>query len=173
MDRLRLAWVACVLGIASGCHTQDAVLLSATADAPVEQYQLWVFDDDTESLAYSSGFSAVSTPGLPPLDLTKDKLKLAIKLSRGGHFTLLLVGVMGEVKNGKPAPSATVLFWGGKVHVDGSTEVKARLLTVPPGDDADGDYWPDGSAFMQHVPEAASLYAGKMDVLDCDDKLDM
>src|SRR5258707_15841747 len=114
MDRLGLAWVACVIGMASGCHTKEAVFLSATADAAVEQYQLWVFDDDTESLAYSSGFSAVSTPGLPPLDLTKDKLKLALKLSRGGHFTLLLVGVIGEVKNGKPAPAATLLFRGGK-----------------------------------------------------------
>jgi hypothetical protein len=174
MDRLRLALVACVFGITAGCHGQDSVLLSATADAPVEQYQLWLFDNDTQSPAYASGFSAVSTPGQPPLDLTQDKLKLALKLSRGGHFTLLLVGVIGEVqKNGKPSPAATVLFWGGKVHVDGATEVKARLLTVPAGDDADGDYWPEATAFMQHVPEAAALYAGKMDVLDCNDNKNM
>ncbi|MDB4965477.1 MAG: hypothetical protein JWN44_1166 [Myxococcales bacterium] len=173
MDRLRLAWVACVIGIASGCHTQDAVLLSATADAPVEQYQLFVFDDDTQTPVYSSGFSAVSTPGLAPLDLTRDQLKLALKLSRGGHFTLLLVGVIGEVQNGKPSAAASVLFWGGKVHVDGSTDVKARLLTVPPGDDADGDYWPDRTAFMQHVPEAAALYANTPNVLDCNDDKNM
>src|SRR5262245_17800519 len=115
MDRLRSALVACLLGIGAGCHTQDAVLLTVTADAPVEQYQLFVHDDDTSSLAYSSGFSPVSMPGEPQLDLTHDKLKLALKLSRGGHFTLLLVGVTGELNDGKPAASATVFFWASKI----------------------------------------------------------
>ena len=147
-------------------------MLTVTADAPVEQYQIFVHDDDTSAIVYSSGFGAVSTPGQPPLDLTRNKLKLALKLSRGGHFTLLLVGVMGEIANGKPAPTATVLFWGGKVYVDGANDVAAHLLTVPAGDDADGDYWPDGAAFLQHVPAAAALYAGKSNVLDCNDKLD-
>src|SRR6476619_1968782 len=123
MDRLRLALVACVFGIAAGCHGQDSVLLSATADAPVEQYQLWLFDDDTQSPAYASGFSAVLTPGQPPLDLTRDQLKLAMKLSRGGHFTVLLVGVIGEVQNdGKPSSAATVLFCGFFFNDTATTE---------------------------------------------------
>src|SRR5215475_14076657 len=116
MDCLRSALVACAIATSAGCHTQDAILLTATADAPVEKYQLWVFDNDTQTQAYStSGFSPVSTPGQPPLDLTQDKLKLALKLSRGGHFTLLLVGVVGDLQEGKPTPSTRVLFWGGKV----------------------------------------------------------
>ena len=160
--------VACLLGIA-GCHGPDAVLLTVTADAPVEQYQLFLHDDDAAQVVYSSGFIQVSAPG-QMLDLTKDKLKLALKLSRGGHFTLLLVGVIGEVDDGKPAASATVLFWAGKLHVDGATDVNARLLTVPPGDDADGDYLPDATDFPAHVPEAATLYANHADVLDCNDK---
>jgi hypothetical protein len=172
MDRLRWALVAWVIGVASGCHSQDAVLLTVTADAKVEQYQLFVHDDDTASVVYASGFTSVSTPGQPPLDLTADKQKLALKLSRGGHFTLLLVGVIGEIDNGKPTAAATVLFWAGKVHVDGATPVTARLLTVPPGDDTDGDYFPDAGDFVQHVPEAATLYAGKASVLDCNDKVD-
>src|SRR4051812_44347185 len=169
MDRLRSALVACVIGIAAGCHGPDAVLLTVSADAPVEQYQIFLHDDDAGMIVYSSGFIPVSSPG-QPLDLTHDKLKLALKLSRGGHFTLLLVGVIGEVVNGKPASSASVLFWAGKINVDGANNVSARLLTVPPGDDADGDYFPDAAAFMAHVPEAASLYANHGDVLDCNDK---
>jgi hypothetical protein len=161
--------VACVIGIAAGCHGPDAVLLTVTADAPVEQYQIFLHDDDAQMVVYSSGFISVSSPG-QQLDLTHDKLKLALKLSRGGHFTLLLVGVIGEVVNGKPASSATTLFWAGKIHVDGANSVDARLLTVTPGDDADGDYFPDGAPFLEHNPEAAGLYAGKMDVLDCNDK---
>jgi hypothetical protein len=169
MDRLRAALVACVIAIGAGCHGPDAVLLTVTADAPVEQYQLFLHDDDAQMLVYSSGFIPVSSPG-HELDLTHDKLKLALKLSRGGHFTLLLVGVIGELDNGKPAPSATVLFWATKLHVDGADNVTARLLTVPPGDDADGDYFPDAGPFMAHVPEAAALYANHGDVLDCNDK---
>ncbi|MGZ3426148.1 MAG: putative metal-binding motif-containing protein, partial [Polyangia bacterium] len=158
-----------MIGISAGCHGPDAVLLTVTADAPVEQYQIFLHDDDAQSVVYSSGFISVSSPG-QQLDLTHDQLKLALKLSRGGHFTLLLVGVIGEVVNGKPASSAKVLFWAGKIHVDGANSVNARLLTVPPGDDADGDYFPDAGPFMEHVAEAATLYAGKTDVLDCNDK---
>ena len=169
MDRLRSALVACVVLVGAGCHGPDAVLLTVTADAPVEQYQLFLHDDDAQSLVYSSGFIPVSAPG-QQLDLTKDKLKLALKLSRGGHFTLLIVGVIGEIDNGKPAATATVSFWATKVHVDGADSITARLLTVPPGDDADGDYFPDAGPFMQHVPEAATLYANHGDVLDCNDK---
>ena len=148
------------------------MLLTVTADAPVEQYQLFLHDDDAAMIVYSSGFIPVSPPGGQQLDLTRDKLKLALKLSRGGHFTLLLVGVIGEVDNGKPAASATVLFWAGKLKVAGADSVNARLLTVPAGDDADGDYFPDAGPFMDHVAEAATLYAGHTDVLDCDDKVD-
>src|SRR6059058_1923769 len=152
MDRLRLALVACVLAIGAGCHGPDAVLLTVTADAAVEQYQVFLHDDDAQMVVYSSGFIPVSSPG-QQLDLTKDKLKLALKLSRGGHFTLLLVGVIGELDDGKPAASATSLFWATKLHVDGPDNVTARLLTVPPGDDADGYYFPDAAAFIAHVPE--------------------
>ncbi len=146
------------------------MLLTVTADAPVEQYEIQLHDDDAQMLAYSSVFIPVSTPG-KPLDLTKNELKLALKLSRGGHFTLMLVGAIGEVDNGKLAASATQLFWAGKLQVDGPVNVKARLLTVPPGDDSDGDFFPDAQPFMQHVPAAAQLYAGKTNVLDCDDKI--
>ncbi|HEX8954021.1 MAG TPA: putative metal-binding motif-containing protein, partial [Polyangia bacterium] len=148
------------------------MLLTVTADAPVEQYQLFLHDDDAQMIVYSSGFIPVSSPG-HQLDLTKDKLKLALKLSRGGHFTLLMVGVIGQINDGKPAPSATTLFWATKLHIEGAANVTARLLTVPPGDDADGDYFPDAGPFVQHVPEAATLYANHADVLDCDDKDNM
>ena len=68
MDRLRSALVACIIGIA-GCHGPDAVLLTVTADAPVEQYQLFLHDDDASAVVYSSGFIQVSAPG-QQLDLT-------------------------------------------------------------------------------------------------------
>src|SRR6185312_13089317 len=71
------------------------------------------------------------------------------------------------------ASSARSMFWAGKLHVDGPLDVNARLLTVPPGDDADGDYFPDATDFPAHVPEAATLYANHADVLDCNDKDNM
>src|SRR6478609_8042092 len=146
MDRLRWAWVACVIGLASGCHSQDAVLLSVSADGPVEQYQLFVHDDDTGAMAYASGFAAVSPPGEPTLDLTRGKLKLALKLPRGGRFKLLLVGVTGALDaNGRPGANATVLFWAEKVKVDGAKHLDAHLVTLQPGEDTDGDYWPDAT----------------------------
>jgi hypothetical protein len=171
MDRLRWAWVACVIGLASGCHSQDAVLLSVSADGPVEQYQLFVHDDDTGSLAYASGFAAVSSPGEPPLDLTQSKLKLALKLSRGGHFKLLLVGVNGALDgDGRPGANATVLFWADKVKVDGAQQLDAHLVTLQAGEDSDGDYWPDAQAFLAR-PEG-DHYRDKGFLLDCDDKVD-
>ena len=57
------------------------MLLTVTADAPVEQYQLFLHDDDAQALVYSSGFIPVSAPG-QQLDLTHDKLKLALNPER-------------------------------------------------------------------------------------------
>ncbi len=147
MDRLRLAWGACCLLVAAGCSSQNAVLLTVNGDNTPDLYQLFVHDDDNSAIVYSSGFTSLQTPGQPTLDLTKDQLKLALKLSRGGHFTLLIVGVIGQLVDGKPGPTAKMMFWGAKVNVNGTTNVSAKLLTVPAGDDADGDYWPDVVAF--------------------------
>jgi hypothetical protein len=171
MDFLRWAWVACVLALGTGCHTQDAVLLTVGADSAIEQYQLFVHDDETESNVYASGFVAVSRPGDLPIDLTHDKLKLALKLSRGGRFTLLLVGVIGQVQDGRPAANATRSFWATRLAIDGATNISAELITVPTGADVDGDYWPDAQAFLAQ-PAAQKLYAGKTELLDCDDAID-
>jgi hypothetical protein len=154
----------------AGCSTQPAILLTVTGDQPAQQYQLFLHDDDNQTLVYSSGWTAVSTEGQPPLDLTKQSLKLALKLSRAGHFTLLLVGVVGQIVENKPGPTSTTMFFAQKLSINGTTNVNAQLLTVPPGDDTDGDFWPDVSSFRSHVPAAATLYAGKDTVLDCDDK---
>jgi hypothetical protein len=166
------------VGIA-GCKSSDAVLLSVRADAPVEQYDLYVRDDSTGQVIFHSGFNSVTATGESPRDLTKSALKIALKLSRGGRFTLLVVGVIGDLAQGKPAPGATQLFWAGHVKIDGATELSAKLLTVPRDpdqnidDDQDRDLWPDATDFVAHVPEAAQMYAGKTDLLDCDDKIDM
>lgn len=170
MDRLRWAWVAWALGFLGGCTGQNAVLLTLTADAPVDQYQLSVRDDATATEAYASGFTRV--PGEPALDLTRQPLKLALKLSRGGRFTLLAVGVAGPLQEGRPGSAAKTLFWAGRVEVAGTTRVTAHLLSVPPGDDRDGDYFPDREAFMRHVPAAAARYSKDTSLLDCEDRTD-
>src|SRR5262249_36934895 len=76
-------------------------------------------------------------------------------------------GVIGDVVDGKPAPTATQLFWAGRLDVDGATDVSAKLLTVQPGDDADRDLWPDANMFVAHSAEAAKLYGNHPDLLDC------
>jgi hypothetical protein len=173
MDLRRLTLVACALAGASGCTSTDAVLLSVRADAPAEQYDLYVRDDNTAQIIFHSGFNPVQAPGEKVRDLTMQSLKIALKLSRGGRFTLLLVGVIGAVADGKPAPGSTQLFWAGHLGVDGATEISALLLTVPDGDDADHDLWPDAMQFPLDSPQAANLYRGHLDLLDCDDKIDM
>jgi hypothetical protein len=142
------------------------------ADAPVEQYDLYVRDERTKEIIFHSTFNPVTKPGEPTRDLTKDKLKLAIKLSRPGEFKLLLVGVIGAVENGgKPAVGATQLFWAGRVNVTGTTNIDARLLTVPDGNDTDRDLWPDRDTWLAANPEAANLYRGQESLLDCNDKM--
>ncbi|HZS40215.1 MAG TPA: putative metal-binding motif-containing protein [Polyangia bacterium] len=143
-----------------------------SADNKVDQYNLFVRDDATGEVFFSTGWTPVSPGGMAPHDPTTMKLKIALKLSRGGKFTLLLVGVQGELIAGKPAAGAAQLFWAARLNVDGTTGVDAQLLTVPAGDDMDGDYWPDAQAFLAHVPAATPLYAQHPDVLDCDDKID-
>ncbi len=171
-----MAAVALAGALAAGCAQAPSMLISITADGPAEQYDLYIRDDASQTIIFHSGFNPVLAPGESGVDgtrdLTKDALKIAVKLSKGGNFTLLLVGVIGETDGGKPAPTATQFFWAGHVHVEGATHVDARLLTVPAGDDHDQDLWPDVSAFPMHVPEAATLYAKDLDLLDCDDKMD-
>ncbi len=166
MDRPRLLLVASLLF--ASCGGPNAVLLTVSADAPVEQYDLYVRDDATSQIVFHSGFNAVQLPSEKMRDLTKESLKVSIKVG-SGHYTLLLVGVIGDVVNGGPAVGATQLFWAGRVHVDGTIKVSAQLITVPAGEDADGDLWPDATSFRANNAEAAKLYQDHPDLLDCFD----
>jgi hypothetical protein len=170
MDRLAPTFVACA--ILAGCTSPDAVLITVTADDKVEQYELFVRDDASGEVFFRTGFKPVTQPGDPSIDLTADELKIALKLSRGGDYTLLLVGAIGDVGSGKFGPSTQQFFWAGRTHVAGATNVSARLLHVPGGDDHDGDLWPDATDFPSHVPAAVELYGSHLDLLDCDDKID-
>ena len=181
--RARVACVLAVLAIGAvgavapmaGCNKSPSLLLKITADADVEKADLYVRDDASQQIIFHSGFLPTLAPGekskTGARDLTRETLKIAVKLSSGGKYTILLVGVIGEVANGKPAPGATQLFWGGRYEVHGPTTISARLLTVPSGDDADGDFWPDATDFRAHVPAAAELYANSAELLDCNDKV--
>lgn len=171
MDRSTRYVVACFFALVS-CAGPDAVLLTIGGDAPAEQYDLYVRDDATQKVIFHSGFNPVQAAGEPPRDITQEKLKVALKLTGGGQFTLLVVGVIGATTGGKPAVGARQMFWAGRVQVAGTTYVDARLLTVPEGDDADRDLWPDANDFLAHVPEAATLYQGRAELLDCNDKTD-
>jgi len=172
MDRLTRLFVACACVTAAACQNPDAILLTVGADAAVEQYDLYVRDERTKEIIFHSTFNPVAKPGEAPRDLRTDKLKLAIKLSRPGDFKLLLVGVIGAVENGgKPAIGSTQLFWAGRVKVQGTTNVDARLLTVPDGNDTDRDLWPDRDTWLASNAEAANLYRGQESLLDCNDKM--
>jgi hypothetical protein len=167
MDRLRLLLVASLA--ATSCTGANAVLLTVSADAPVEQYDLYVRDDANSQILFHSGFTAVSLSSSNPKDLRNSKLKIALKMPSKGHFTILMVGVIGEVNGSKPAPGATQLFWARRVDVEGTTDISAQLLTVTMGDDADGDLWPDATKFLADNPEAPKLYQNHQDMLDCFD----
>ena len=157
------------------CNKTPSLLIKITADANVEQADLYVRDDASQQVIFHSGFVPTLAPGEKSKtgvrDLTTEALKIAVKLSSGGKYSILIVGVIGDLAGLKPAPTATQLFWAGRYEVHGPTTINARLLTVPAGDDADGDLWPDATAFRAHVPEAAQMYANSADLLDCNDKV--
>jgi hypothetical protein len=171
MDRLRVVCVAC-FAAAVGCSSPPAVLLSVSGDQAAQQYDLYVRDDKSQQIVFHSGFNPVQLPTEAPRDITTDKLKIALALSKTGNYTLLLVGVIGDLNGAHPAPGAVQMFWAGRVDVEGTVNVDARLLTVPDGDDADGDLWPDASSWPGHSPEGAMLYGPHPDLLDCNDKID-
>jgi hypothetical protein len=162
----------------SGCGHDPAMLIKITADAKVDQYDLYIRQDSSGEVVFHSGFQPVLAPGEKTegdtgmRDLTVDALKIAVKLSEGGKYTLLIVGVTGQIEGGKPGAGATQFFWASHVDIDGANEIDARLLSVPAGDDADQDFWPDATRFLDDKPEAQPIYAGHMDLLDCNDKLD-
>jgi hypothetical protein len=149
------------------------VLLTVRGDKPAQQYDLYVRDDVAQEIIFHSGFQKVEKPGVGPVDITAEPLKIALKLTRGGKFSLLLVGVIGDLDGSKPAAGSTQMFWAGRLQVNGTQSLDAMLLTVPPGDDLDRDLWPDAAAFRAHVPQAAELYGDKADLLDCNDANDM
>ncbi len=171
MDRLRPFFVACLLALPA-CGGPNAIVLNVTGDAPATQYDLYVHDDDAGQIIFHSGFTPFAPPGAPPVDLTMKSAKIALKLSGTGKFTVLLVGVVGDVVGSQPAPGATQMFWATRLEVNGTTTFDARLLTVQPGDDQDGDLWPDVNTFLSNTPAAAPIYGSHLELLDCDDKMD-
>ena len=170
---LACAWVA-TLALAA-CNSQTpSLLIKITGDAPAELLDVYLRDDASGAIFFHSGFNAVVGPvggRQGPIDLTQVPLKIAVRLSSGGALTVLLVGAIGPLVDGKPS-EAGQLFWAGHVEVRGVTELDARLLSVPSGDDQDRDLWPDAGDFRAHVPEAEARYATQPELLDCDDKLD-
>ncbi len=149
------------------------MLLTVRGDRPAQQYDLYVRDDVSQEVIFHSGFQKVEKPNIGAIDITNEPLKIALKLTRGGKFSFLMVGVIGDVEGAKPAMGATQMFWAGRLEVNGTASLEVMLLTVPAGDDQDRDLWPDAAPFLAHVPAAGGLYADKMDLLDCDDKNDM
>src|SRR5689334_7952020 len=118
---------AVLVGVVGCGGHQDAALITVTSDRPIDQYDLYVRDDLAQEVVFHSGFQPVDR------DLTQQSLKLALKLSRSGRFTFLIVGT---------AP-ATQLFWADRQEISGAVSIDARLLTVTDGDDQDRDLWPE------------------------------
>ncbi len=177
---VRLAHLVALLAISivavfvEGCRKDPAILLRITADAPVDQFDVYVRNDATGAI-YHPGFNSVLAPSEKTdnpsgiRDLTTEELKVSIKLDESGKYTLLIVGVTGTIEGGKFAAGATQFFWAGRLDVSGATEISAKLLTVPTGDDQDNDFWPDAAAFRAHVPAAQAMYGEHPDLLDCYD----
>src|SRR5262245_42998832 len=113
--RLRLGLLGC-LAIVSGCPQQDAVLITVRGDQKVEYYDLYVRDDALQDVFFHSGFQKVERAGAA-LDITQEPLKIALKLTRGGTFSFLIVGTIGEPDGAKPAPNAPQLFWAHRMEV--------------------------------------------------------
>ncbi len=165
--------VLSVLAIA-GCHTSDSILLTVTGDNPIQMFRVELEDNTHQHPTWDSDWNPVGKK-----DITHEGFKIALTVARSGSYTLLVVGA-GSTDGSDPvtdtkqvAPTAMQLFWAGRVSVDGATDVSARLLTVPSGDDTDGDFWPDATDFPAHVPEAANTYRNHPDLLDCDDKTEV
>ena len=105
--------------------------------------QLFLHDDDAAQVVYSSGFIPVSAPGQHARPDQGARSSSRSSCRAGGTSRCFSSASSARSTTASRRRRRTVLFWAGKLHVDGPTNVNARLLTVPPGDDADGDYWPD------------------------------
>lgn len=152
----------------------DSLMLSVTADAPVAQYDLYLWDAKTYERLLHTGWTIVPEGK----DVTRAALKIGLKLpslpgGEKGDYGILIVGSSGEVTGDVPADGVGQLFWADRVQVKGNTSLSARLLSVPAGDDADRDLWPDASEWLRHSSEAAAGYGGKAVLLDCNDKTDL
>jgi hypothetical protein len=172
--RALAAGIVCA-ALAAGCHQAPALLLSVTADAPAQLVDLYLQEEQSHKVIFHSGFNAAvgldPSGVLTPIDLTATPLKIAVSLSATGRYKILVVGAIGALDGGKPSPDGQ-LFWAGHVDVGGARQVEAHLLTVPSGDDADRDLWPDSATFLADVPQAQLRYASMPELLDCDDKTD-
>ena len=152
----------------AGCRASaPQALISLSAPARVEHYDLYVRDDTSRALLLHTGWSDATLAGTR--DLSTAPFKIGLRLTAAGHYTAVVVGAIGPLAGTRPdvAKGARQFFWAATFEVKGERTIAARLVEVPPGDDDDGDIFPDGAVWPAHTPEAATF---PLALLDCADK---
>ncbi|MSP61884.1 MAG: hypothetical protein EXR72_16440 [Myxococcales bacterium] len=150
-----------VMAALGGCAVDgDSLLVNLTADDKVEKYDLYVRDEASRKIVLHTGWAP----------MTKDLFKIGLKLPMKGKLTLVIIGVIGEVEDVRPAIGSKQFFYATTLDVKGPIVLDARLLHVPNeagmNDDADRDLFPDALNWPMHVPAAASI---PPNLLDCAD----
>jgi hypothetical protein len=156
------------VGTVAGC-TKSAphALISVTAAAPVEQFDLYVVDPATRAKLKHTGWTDVTKNGT--LDISKQPFKIGLQLPDGGSFIVLIEGAIGKVNGIVPDrtdPKARQFFWIATV-TSTDNPISAQLLEVAFPDDADADIFPDATTWPTAQPAAASW---DPKLLDCQDK---
>src|SRR5207249_1741252 len=112
MPSYRLALFAVLL--LGGCNSgPPSALITLTADAPVDRFDLYARDDATGKIAVHTGWSDATRGGTR--DLSNGSLSVGVKLPAAGNYSLVIAGVKGPLDDTplgpRPASSSTQFFF--------------------------------------------------------------
>ena len=178
MDRLDRSWLPAVVGLLPAVRGPERGRCSPSArDAPVEQYDLYVRDDDTAQMIFHSGFNAGrSSPASSRATSPRTRSRSRSSCRAAGKFTLLLVGVIGDVDGRQAGAGRDAAVLGRReLNVERRPTTSTRSCSrCRRGDDTDGDSVARRAPTSSRTcPRRPTLYAGHTDLLDCDDKIDI
>jgi hypothetical protein len=152
---LGLLGLSGLLGLAGGCEEPHALLVTLSAEARVDTFDLYVRDRQTDEVVFSLVGEPVDV-GDPTRDISEpgSALKLALRFQRSGSYLVHVVG-----RSNGPLQASTHLY-----YISGTQQRDIRLVVI-------GSRDLDGDGFLTREDcEALDTSALNCAVFDCDDR---